>query len=498
MPRLGIEAWAAFKQVPRRGLEIGGILLGRTEVVEDRIHLWVDGYRTVESEHRSGPSYLLSESDFERLHEDIESSGSQAIGLFRTHTRSQELALDAPDSELLGRCFGEAPALLLLLGPVAQKAVVFARVEGTLNCIFECPMVSSLAAIMSLRQNRAEAHADGPNDTEHRIAKAGPAPVLEPELPALHAGMAIPVLARPGSPPPPPLPESRPLTVSAAKWGWATRVAIALLAFAAIADGVSHSLRHPPPEQSFLRLTIQPAGSSLRVSWDPGAPALKGAGHVVLHVDDGDQPYDRSLTTAELKRGAATYQPRSSNVTFRLDVYPAESKTVGVIQFQSSAPQGVLPAASERPGEPPAAKPSSGKLSTDLFSSSELSTSNRQDDDDLPESADHESVNGTTSKKTSFTSHKPDLRGMSVAPLNPVVRKRLHLDEGAPGVVVTYVKPASSAYQAAVQEGDIIEEVDRHTVAGVSDFEQAMRSGASRAVLLSVDRDGAITYHAVP
>jgi hypothetical protein len=438
MARLGIESWAAFRQVPKRGLEIGGILLGRTEVAEHRVHLWIDDYRTVESEHRWGPSYLLSDGDFERLQEDVRSSGLEAVGLFRTHTRAPELAVDAPDSQLLARCFGEIPALLLLVAPVPKKAAIYARVEGELKCVLECPIASSLSAILALRQDRTEAQ---PLKT--------PAP--EPHPP--EATTPVRELSIP--PPPPPLPQRQPLRLRADQWSWAIVVAIALLSFAAIANGVSSSIHRPPAELPFLSLTLQPSGSSLRLSWDPGAAALKGAVRAVLHVEDGDRRNEHTLTSAELQSGAVSYQPHSGNVTFRLNVYPAESKTVGVIQFLSD--RAVL-----------ASNP----------------------DDDTRESAKPAPPKAPASP--------PDLRGISVASLSPVLRSRLHLPAGAFGVVVMQVRPASAAYEAAIQEGDVIQEVDRRPVAGVADFEQAMQYASSRAVLLSVERDGTRSFHAVP
>lgn len=479
MARLGIESWAAFKQVPKRGLEIGGILLGRTEVTEHCVHLWIDGYRTVESEHRLGPSYLLSDGDFERLREDVQSSGLEAVGLFRTHTRTRELALDAPDSQLLARCFGEVPALLLLLAPVPKKAAVYARVEGELKCVFECPIDSSLSAILALRQDRTEAQPEALLKTDallkteallrmdRSITQAVPAPA--PRRPEATMPVRDPSILHP-PPPPPPLPERRPLRLRAGKWSWATIVAIALLSCAAIANGVSHSIHPPPAELSFLRFTLKPAGSSLRLSWDPGAPALKGAVGAVLHVDDGDQQNERTLTAAELQSGAVSYQPHSGNVTFRLDVYPAESKTVGVIQFLTDRP--VL----ARNGPQPAI----------------LDEPDPRADPDLRESAK------PAPAKAAARQHQSDFRGISVTPLSPVLRSRLHLPASAFGVVVMQVMPASAAYEAAIREGDVIQEVDRRPVAGVAEFEQAMQYASRRAVLLSVERDGTRSFHAVP
>lgn len=473
MARLGIESWAAFKQVPRRGLEIGGILLGRTEVTDHCVNLYIDGYRTVDSEHRWGPSYLLSEGDSERLQEEIRRSPEQAVGLFRTHTRSQDLALDASDSELLTRCFGQPSALFLLLAPVPGKAGIYTRVEGELKSVFECPIASSLSAILALRQNRT----DRDRATAHMEQRVCSIEAHTESLLAMERGItgAAPPLDGPPNPLPqlpppqlpPPIPERRPVRPGGAKfgpakWGWAVALVTALLSLAAIAT-ISRSVHRPTAELSFLRLTLQPTGSSLRLSWDPRAPALKGAIRAVLHVDDGDQQSERILTEAELKSGTASYQPRSGNVTFRVDVYPAEAKTVAAIQFLSDRPS--VPAAG-------AEDPS--------------------DDGPAP------SESAALAPKAAPWQHKTDFRGMSVALLTPMLRSRFHLPPNTFGIVVMQVSPGSAADQAAIQEGDVIREVDRRPVAGIVEFEDAMQYGSRRAVLLSVEREGAVSFHAVP
>src|SRR5712671_4417364 len=52
--RLGTESWVAFKRVPRRGLEIGGVLIGHVDSQDDSTTFWIEGFAPVESEHRSG------------------------------------------------------------------------------------------------------------------------------------------------------------------------------------------------------------------------------------------------------------------------------------------------------------------------------------------------------------------------------------------------------------------------------------------------------------
>src|ERR1700680_1514261 len=67
LSRLGMEARVAFKRGPRRGLEIGGILLGRVDTRDEATAFWIEGFESIESEHRSGPSYIPSQRDFALL-----------------------------------------------------------------------------------------------------------------------------------------------------------------------------------------------------------------------------------------------------------------------------------------------------------------------------------------------------------------------------------------------------------------------------------------------
>src|SRR5579872_5583972 len=81
---LATESLIAFKRVPRRGLEIGGILLGRMEVGEHTTTFWIEGFQSIESEHRLGPSYVLSDSDFPRFQAALVNNGTASIGIYRS------------------------------------------------------------------------------------------------------------------------------------------------------------------------------------------------------------------------------------------------------------------------------------------------------------------------------------------------------------------------------------------------------------------------------
>jgi serine protease Do len=70
------------------------------------------------------------------------------------------------------------------------------------------------------------------------------------------------------------------------------------------------------------------------------------------------------------------------------------------------------------------------------------------------------------------------------------------LTERTTGIVITGVNPGSAAEAAGLREGDVIQEVNRQTVADVAQF-QSMVRGASGSLLLYVRRDGNGIYVSV-
>ena len=81
------------------------------------------------------------------------------------------------------------------------------------------------------------------------------------------------------------------------------------------------------------------------------------------------------------------------------------------------------------------------------------------------------------------------LDGVSVENLTPQLARQLKLPAGASGVVVNEVSPASAAASAGLQQGDVIQEVNRRPVKNVAEFEAAVRNSKDGTLLL-VNRDG--------
>ncbi len=81
------------------------------------------------------------------------------------------------------------------------------------------------------------------------------------------------------------------------------------------------------------------------------------------------------------------------------------------------------------------------------------------------------------------------LRGITVQNLTPEVRDQLGLSPDSRGVVITELDPSSPAAQAGLQQGDLIESINRHPVNSVQDFSR-LAAEAKGQTLLRINRQG--------
>ena len=86
------------------------------------------------------------------------------------------------------------------------------------------------------------------------------------------------------------------------------------------------------------------------------------------------------------------------------------------------------------------------------------------------------------------------LDGIEVSELTADLENHLHLTPGTRGVVVTSLDSTSLAAAAGLQEGDVIEQVNRKPVESVPSFHDAARLAGGDSVLLFVSRGGATRF----
>lgn len=283
-------------------------MLGRMETEGHQTTFWVEGFRRLESD----PYFAC-------LREEMDKSGSNCIGIYRSQARARRLALDVGDVNVFGQCFRTGNALFLMLAPALGKAAFFSRADADLKCVREFAL-------------------PGPGTLRHRRDRSHPRPTLR--LPA------------PADPP-------AKLAVMAKTKSWYSAALIAVLLAGSGAIGLAGLLAHRAERApKVVDLKVQPFGASLHVRWDPNSPALRGAARVALHVQDGDYRSDRDLAASEIRSGSTTYESKSDEVFLRIDAYSTAPRAVGSVRVIGS-PRRLATSATPAPNlaRPAPAKP---------------------------------------------------------------------------------------------------------------------------------------------
>jgi len=85
------------------------------------------------------------------------------------------------------------------------------------------------------------------------------------------------------------------------------------------------------------------------------------------------------------------------------------------------------------------------------------------------------------------------LEGLSVDELTSDVARELRLPPGTKGVVVSDVQPGSTAAEAGLRRGDVIQQVNHKPVTNVNEFQRVLSQGDQSALLL-INRGGSTLY----
>jgi serine protease Do len=91
-------------------------------------------------------------------------------------------------------------------------------------------------------------------------------------------------------------------------------------------------------------------------------------------------------------------------------------------------------------------------------------------------------------------SSTPGKLGITVQALTPDIAKQLQIPPTTQGLVITEIDPAGPAAEAALQEGDVIEEVNRQPVKSPADLTAAVDRAGQQPVLLLVNRRGSTLF----
>jgi hypothetical protein len=325
--RLGMAVHEGFKALPRRGLEIGGLLLGTARDAGNLTVVDVDDFEPVESEHATGPSYVLSDADRRLLKDRIAARQASTklplvVGFYRSHSR-KDFAITAEDASLFSTYCPKTSDVFLLIksNEVGPPTGGFIIREGG-QVLSDSPYAQfTLDWTLGIRAAR---------EVPVRAVQISPPPPLSHMLqPPQPPRIALPMRAAP-----------------AARWPSWLVTAGAL----GLAVGLSFAILRRPPapipaNTRPLALNVTAAGNGLRLSWDH--QSSRPTGHAVLWIKDGQDEQRFELDSKQLSEGSVTYWPRNSDVTFRLVLQSGSgasvTESVRSIGGPSKAPQ-IVPA----------------------------------------------------------------------------------------------------------------------------------------------------------
>ena len=325
--RLLAEVQRGFGSMPRRGAEVGGLLLGSSELT-DRLTVRIEDYEPVPCTYMNGPSYLLSERD---LHEFADSydrwrSGPDrriyAVGYYRSHTRDG-LNITPEDMSLIKKYLPPPKSVALLIKPFATKVSIagfFFWEDGTMHS-------ASTYLEFPFRRKELGGGVAG-------VERPGSARTSEPAVGAefepgfVNTGEeGNPASGQEASPS-----VVKPETFARKGWVWIPLSFIFLFLGVLLGFQAALSLQKKPQSDSSdpysLALSVAKSGDSLNIRWDRQAPAIRGALRGVLFINDGAYHKQLDLDPSQLQIGSVIYRRVSGDVAFKLEVFTRDRTSV--------------------------------------------------------------------------------------------------------------------------------------------------------------------------
>jgi hypothetical protein len=315
--RLSAEIMRGFGLVPKRGAEVGGLLLGTIEDGPTTI-VRVEDFELIACDYKRGPSYLFTADDGAAFDEAATHTPS-AVGYFRSHTRDG-MSLGPEDIELMEQYFPSPSRIALLVKPFATKVSVasfFFREDGLFQSAapLEFPFrrreltgeeAPPRRSMLERTPRRRELRGD-PG------AVAPPAEVIPEEFPER-------------VPEPVPYAYTPPMK-SRTRSGWVWIPLSFVFLLLGVVLGFQAALTMGPKVSGAatdysLGLTVTREGANLSVKWDRDAPAVKAAQKGLLEIEDGGYTKPVDLDAAQLSNGNILFTNSSATVRFRLIVYP--------------------------------------------------------------------------------------------------------------------------------------------------------------------------------
>jgi hypothetical protein len=322
------EIMRGFGAVPKRGAEVGGLLLGSIERGAVTI-VRIDDFEPVECGYTRGPSYLLSPEEREAFDEACvrwrpdAAKDRYAVGFYRSHTRDG-LSLEPEDVDLMDRCFSGPSHVALLVKPFATKAGpagFFFRENGAFQetTPLEFPFRRRELTGEEAPERRPMTDRRSRNRGGRALVRTAPEGNVEDDADAESQGqfgntqgvayaITTPARSRLGA------------------WMWFPLSFIFLLL--GVALGYLAALNVQPrgaaggaADYSLSMAVLNSGDDTLSLRWNGESPLVRKADHGVLEIHDGDYAKTMDLDATQLRNGNIVFRNQTGTVSFRLTVY---------------------------------------------------------------------------------------------------------------------------------------------------------------------------------
>jgi hypothetical protein len=328
--RLAIDVMRGFGAVPKRGAEVGGILLGSYAESGGKTIVKVEDFEPVVCDYLRGPSYLLTEKDelrFAAAADRVKTREWMPVGFYRSHTRDG-LGLTNEDLALFERYFGKSHHVILLVRPFATKTSVagfffqegdeLRRESSYLEFPFRrkdlgggnSPVLRSFAAETS---NAAVDRAEAPEtDVRDWVKVKRMESVKQTALTATE----------------PPALVSRSENSTAkfrSPWVWAPLTLVFLIIGVVVGFQGAMMLNRQDVDRALKRsvslgLTTAWENGRIAVRWDRESAPVQDAQSGFLRILDGEYSKAVTLDERQLRNGIVLYMSTDNRVSFRLEV----------------------------------------------------------------------------------------------------------------------------------------------------------------------------------
>ena len=325
-------ATQGFLALPKRGIEIGGLLFGQIRNDQGVVVYEIASHEEIPCRHTFGPSYTLDDGDRKDVGEILarltHEGSPPVIGIYRSFT-SRDPVLEDGDIDLLQSFFPHRALVCLLIRPESVR-----KCDASVQ--FWHPGAAGPAAEPQQEHVHQPIHKPIPPPL-HRPLEAREHAEEEPQEPVYtereyreNAQPAVEDEARPRR--------------------WPGLLPLLCCVLAGLTLAAMWQLRHAGasgPEVDALALDAVPSAGATVLSWDRAKASALSADHGSMTVASGGSPSEIQLTGDQLQKGKLSV-PGAGNASYRLRLYHSgrlvAADSLKVIRTEPSAPAPVASA----------------------------------------------------------------------------------------------------------------------------------------------------------